>query len=126
MYTAGVTNENYLRAVQVADANGVVTFRSIFPGTYSGRWPHAHFEVYENLAAASSSRNARATSQLALPEDVCRAVYATDSGYSQSIPNLDRLTLATDNIFRDGWALQLASMTGNTAAGYVASLLVGV
>jgi len=44
MYTA--PDASYLRGVQVADANGTVTFQSIWPGCYDGRWPHVHFEVY--------------------------------------------------------------------------------
>ena len=44
LYTA--PDENYLRGVQVADADGYVTFTTIFPGCYPGRWPHMHFEIY--------------------------------------------------------------------------------
>ena len=47
LYTSGVTNQNYLRGVQEADANGQVTFKTIYPGAYNGRWPHIHFEVFE-------------------------------------------------------------------------------
>ena len=46
LYSQGVTNENYLRGVQEADSNGVVTFTSVYPACYSGRWPHIHYEVY--------------------------------------------------------------------------------
>ena len=46
-----------------------MTFTSIYPAAYSGRWPHIHFEVYPSLADATTAR-AAATSQLALPEDV--------------------------------------------------------
>jgi protocatechuate 3,4-dioxygenase beta subunit len=45
LYSSGVTNQNYLRGVQEADASGKVTFTTIFPGCYAGRWPHIHFEV---------------------------------------------------------------------------------
>jgi len=55
LYTNGVTNQNYLRGVQEADASGQVTFDSIFPACYQGRWPHFHFEVYPNLSAATSA-----------------------------------------------------------------------
>ena len=54
LYSSGVTNQNYLRGVQEADGSGVVTFTTIFPGCYAGRWPHIHFEVYPSLAAARS------------------------------------------------------------------------
>ena len=56
LYSSGITNQNYLRGVQVSDASGLVSFTSIFPGCYSGRWPHIHFEVYRSLALATSGR----------------------------------------------------------------------
>jgi len=126
MYSAGATAENYLRGVQVADANGIVRFTTVFPGAYTGRWPHIHFEVYPALAAATSSANKLATSQLALPEEVCRLVYAGADGYPGSLTNLDRTPLARDNVFADGWDQQMASVSGDTAAGYRASLVVGI
>ena len=51
---------------------------------YDGRWPHIHFEVYPSLAKATNSANKIATSQMALPEDTAKAVYAT-AGYEQSV-----------------------------------------
>ncbi len=45
MYSEAVVDENYLRGVQEADADGNVEFTTIFPAAYSGRWPHMHFEV---------------------------------------------------------------------------------
>jgi protocatechuate 3,4-dioxygenase beta subunit len=126
MYSEGVENENYLRGVQVADADGVVSFTSVFPACYSGRWPHIHFEVYPDEASISDSANVIATSQIALPQDVCDAVYA-ESGYEQSVENLSQLSLETDGIFSDdGGASQLATVTGDVAAGYAVSLAVGV
>jgi protocatechuate 3,4-dioxygenase beta subunit len=35
--------------VQEADANGQATFTSIFPGAYSGRWPHIHYTAGLNV-----------------------------------------------------------------------------
>ncbi|HKG92025.1 MAG TPA: intradiol ring-cleavage dioxygenase [Gemmatimonadaceae bacterium] len=125
LYLSGVTNQNWLRGVQAADANGVVTFTSIYPGCYSGRWPHIHFEVYRSVTAAQSVSNKIATSQIALPKATSDAVYAT-SGYTGSAGNLSRITLATDNVFSDGAALELATVTGNATDGYVASLTVAV
>ena len=77
LYSSGVTNQNWLRGVQAADASGKVKFTSIFPGCYSGRWPHIHFEVYQSLTAAQSVSNKIATSQIALPKASCDLVYAT-------------------------------------------------
>ncbi|MDF1504763.1 intradiol ring-cleavage dioxygenase [Roseisolibacter sp. H3M3-2] len=125
LYSAGVTNQNYLRGVQKADAEGKVRFTSIFPGCYAGRWPHIHFEVFASLAAATDVRNKVATSQIALPKATSDLVYAT-SGYEASVRNLAGITLATDNVFRDGSALELATVTGSVAQGFTAALTVGV
>ena len=125
MYSQGAQNENYCRGVQVADANGKVKYTTIFPAAYSGRWPHAHFEVYPSLDRASSSSNKLVTSQLALPDDVCKTVFAT-AGYEQSVRNHAQTTLQTDMVFRDGVELQMPKVTGSVAAGYAATLTVGV
>ena len=111
--------------MQEADANGKVTFTSIFPGCYAGRWPHIHFEVYPSLAAATNVANKIATSQIALPKAACDLVYAT-AGYESSVTNLSQVTLATDNVFSDGSALELATMTGSVASGFTAALTVAV
>jgi protocatechuate 3,4-dioxygenase beta subunit len=120
-----VTDQNYLRGVQEADDNGRITFTAVFPGCYAGRWPHAHFEVFDSLDDATAGSAARRTSQLALPEGDCNAVYA-DSRYGNSASDLSRLSLDTDGIFRDGWADQLATVSGSVDDGYTASLLVRV
>ncbi|WP_439902658.1 intradiol ring-cleavage dioxygenase [Microbacterium azadirachtae] len=126
MYSSGIENETYLRGVQVADADGRVSFTSIFPGCYSGRWPHIHFEVYPSAADVTDSANAIATSQIALPQSACDAVYAT-SGYDGSAQNLAQTSLTSDNVFGDdGGALQLAATTGDPAKGYTATLTVRV
>jgi protocatechuate 3,4-dioxygenase beta subunit len=125
MYSQGITDENYLRGVQIADANGRVKFSSIFPACYSGRWPHIHFEVYPSVSKATSASGKIATSQIALPEDACRLVFATD-GYRSSLSNLSRVTLATDNVFGDGYSHQLGTVTGSAAKGFTVALSVPV
>jgi protocatechuate 3,4-dioxygenase beta subunit len=117
LYSQGVTGENYLRGVQEADSRGQVRFTTIFPACYSGRWPHIHFEVYPSLAQATNGANKIATSQMALPEATCQAVYAT-SGYEQSRSSLSRVSLDTDNVFRDGYDLQVPTVTGDPSSGY--------
>ena len=126
MYSSGLEDVDYLRGVQVADAEGTVSFTSIFPGCYSGRWPHIHFEVYPDVGSITDSANAIATSQMALPEAACSTVYA-DARYDGSAENLAQTTLASDNVFGDdSAALQLATVTGSADAGYTASLVVSI
>ena len=84
MYSQGVEDQNFLRGVQIADSDGRVRFTSIFPACYDGRWPHIHFEVYPDEASITDATTAIATSQVALPQDVCETVYAT-SGYEASV-----------------------------------------
>jgi len=126
MYSQGVTNENYLRGVQAAGADGVVTFQSIFPACYSGRWPHIHFEVYPSIAKATDPANKIATSQIALPEATCKIVYAT-SGYEQSVTNLSQVSLKSDNVFGDdGGVHELGTIRGDVSSGMTVTLAVPV
>ena len=126
MYDSGLQNENYLRGVQEADANGQVTFTTIYPGAYSGRWPHIHFEVFESMGNATAAGQVLAVSQIALTEAACKEVYAS-AGYESSAQNFPRTTLKSDNVFgNDGGIYQLATMTGSVSAGYAAGLNVTV
>ena len=125
LYTAGATNQNYLRGIQATDADGRVTFTTIYPACYPGRWPHIHFEVYPSLAMATSVSNKQATSQLALPKATNDLVFAT-AGYEASVRNQAQVTLASDNVFSDGASLELATISGSLAGGLTATLTVAV
>jgi protocatechuate 3,4-dioxygenase beta subunit len=125
LYSQGVTNQNYLRGVQAADKDGWVAFSSIFPAAYDGRWPHIHFEVYSDVAAATGGGKPVATSQLALPKATCDLVYAT-SGYEQSVRNLAGTTLARDMVFSDGTSQQIPNVNGSVKDGFEIALTVPV
>jgi len=125
MYSDGVTEENFLRGVQIADENGVVSFTSIFPGCYAGRWPHIHFEVFQDLDGATSASRPIVTSQIALPEGASREAYLTD-GYDNSLSNLQSSSIDRDMVFGDGYESQLATVDGDPTSGYTAILVVGV
>ena len=121
LYSEEIASENYLRGVQEAGADGSLEFTSIFPAAYDGRWPHIHFEVYKSLDDATNATNKLRTSQLALPEDVCNEVYATE-GYEASVGNLASTSLSRDMVFSDGYSLQMATVTGSVDEGYTATL----
>ncbi|WP_342353733.1 hypothetical protein [Gordonia zhaorongruii] len=126
LYSEGIENETYLRGVQVADEDGAVTFTSIVPACYPGRWPHVHFEVYPDVGSITDHTEAIATSQLALPKAMCDVVYKR-SEYGGSAKNLARITLATDNVFGDdNGKSQVAKVMGNAVSGYTATLPVRV
>jgi protocatechuate 3,4-dioxygenase beta subunit len=127
---SGAANESYLRGVQVTDANGQVTFTTIFPACYDGRWPHMHFEIFSSLANALGGRYSILTSQLALPSAVCGTVYADTATYPSSTANFARVSLSSDGVFADNTSAQIAqqtpTFTGSVAAGYTAAAIIGI
>ena len=126
MYSDAVIDETYLRGIQVADAQGQVTFTTIVPGCYTGRWTHIHFEVYPDAASATNVSNQIATSQVAFPQDMLDAVYALDT-YPGSARNLAQIgSLSNDNVFSDGWDLEMGTFTGDPSTGYVGTLAVAI
>ncbi|WP_347110933.1 hypothetical protein AAHB33_09275 [Paenarthrobacter sp. S56] len=126
MYSQGIQNETYLRGVQVTDAEGQVTYSSIYPACYSGRWPHIHFEVYPSIGDITDSTKAISTSQVALPQVISETVYKLPE-YKGSSSNLSKVSLNSDNVFGDdGGALQLAQVSGDTSSGYRVALTVAV
>jgi protocatechuate 3,4-dioxygenase beta subunit len=111
MQSVNYTTVNFLRGRQVTDANGLVSFTSIFPGWYSGRAPHVHIHVYD------ASGNSLLVTQIAFPADVCNTVYTTATNYytrgTQDTSNTQ------DNVFSDTLASELATVTGSVANGYI-------
>ena len=123
-------DRNYLRGLQISDAAGQVTFQTIFPACYDGRWPHMHFEVFADAAAAVSGADSILTSQLVMPAPEAAAVYAGTALYAASIGNLGDVSVAGDNVFGDNTdaqvAAQTAVLTGDAVAGFVGTVTVGV
>lgn len=121
---------SYLRAVGVTGADGTVTFTTVFPGCYRGRYPHMHFEIYPSLAKATSYENRVLTSQLAMPEAACEAVYKTGGAYAESVGNYAASPLVGDGIFADNTSRQLAAQTPTLvedgAGGYRGQVTIGL
>ena len=116
--------------VTLDDYRRQVTFTTIVPGCYAGRYPHIHFEVFSSLANATSGNYAVLISQLAIPAAVCEAVYADSSVYGASLSRFRNTSIASDNIFGDNSSAQTAVMTlttsGSASAGYSANTTVGI
>lgn len=126
----GASDRNYLRGVGISDAGGVVRFTTIFPACYPGRWPHLHFEVFSSAEMAVSGKGALLTSQFALPEAECRAVYDSQPLYAASRDTINGVSLKRDGIFRNasdiGLDAQMLVLTGNPSTGYRATGRVGI
>jgi protocatechuate 3,4-dioxygenase beta subunit len=110
------TGATYLRGVQTTDSHGQVTFKTLYPGWYMGRATHIHVQVFIDGAS-------KKVTQLAFPETVNAAVYKTGV-YAAKGQN--PTTNASDMVFADSLQNELATVTGDGAAGYTAALTIGV
>ena len=116
---ANTVGQTFCRGIQLSDANGQVTFTTIYPGWYAGRITHIHFQVYLNNGLV-------ATSQIAFPEVITQAVYNT-SLYVAKGQNTSVRSFAADNVFADGTTYQMCNIATNAATGgYDAELTVGI
>ena len=122
--------ETYLRGIQLTDGNGEVTFTTIVPGAYAGRYPHIHFEVFSSLAAATSGRSSLLISQFALPYTQSQEVYTDTAVYGSSVTRLPQTPMASDNVFGDNTTAQITqqtiAMSGSRSTGYTGTVLVGI
>ena len=108
------TDQHFLRGRQVTDSNGKVAFSSIFPGWYQGRATHIHVHVYD------SSGNSLLVTQIAFPEGNSSAVTlvnnASDLGYTKGLNGYTYN--GEDNVFSDGVATEMSSISGSVDAGF--------
>jgi protocatechuate 3,4-dioxygenase beta subunit len=104
MQQANYTSVHFLRGRQITDTDGVVHFKTIYPGWYSGRAPHIHVHVYH------ASGKSLLITQIAFPETTSAQVYA--QGVYASHGKADTKN-ANDNVFRDGISTELATITGD-------------
>jgi protocatechuate 3,4-dioxygenase beta subunit len=115
MQPTDYTSNHFLRGRQVTDTNGLVSYTSVFPGWYQGRATHIHVHIY--TAGGSSLL----ITQIAFPEGATSAVNtvnaATAYGYTKGMTGYTYN--ASDNVFSDGTANEMASISGSLAAGYV-------
>ena len=110
------TGQTFLRGIQTTDTNGQVTFTTIYPGWYAGRATHIHVDVVRSGVLVK-------TTQIAFPESVTAAVYASGVYASKG---QNSTTNASDNVFSDGTTSEMATLTGSTASGYTATLTIGI
>jgi protocatechuate 3,4-dioxygenase beta subunit len=109
-------SETYLRGIQTTDANGRVTFTTVYPGWYQGRATHIHVEVTMN------GRSLKVT-QIAFPDSTTSAVYS-NGVYAARGQN--PTSNVRDGIFADSLSSELATVTGDPASGLTATFTVGV
>lgn len=115
MQQTNYTSQDFLRGRQTTNSSGVVSFTSIFPGWYQSRATHIHVHIY------TASGTSVLISQIAFPEGSGSAVTtvnaATAYGYTKGMTGYTYN--AQDNVFSDGTATEMSTITGSLATGYV-------
>jgi protocatechuate 3,4-dioxygenase beta subunit len=110
------TTQTYLRGIQTTNANGEVTFITIYPGWYQGRATHIHLEVTINGVP-------RKVTQMAFPETVNNSVHTSGVYASRGTNPMSNLS---DGIFADSLSSEIVTPTGDAASGYAVTFQVGV
>jgi protocatechuate 3,4-dioxygenase beta subunit len=100
---------HFLRGRQAADANGKVSFLTIYPGWYPGRAPHIHLEIL------SSTGSSLLVTQIAFPENISGEVYS--SPFYSANGQADTKN-SVDNVFADSLVNEIGTVTGNVTDGY--------
>lgn len=122
MQSVNYTSVHFLRGRQTTDENGLVTFTSIFPGWYSGRATHIHVHIY------NAGGTSLLVTQIAFPEGSNSAVAlvnaSTANGYTKGLSGYTYN--ASDNVFSDSVANELAALTGSVSEGFVLKHTINV
>ena len=101
------TNESFLRGRQTTNAQGRVSFTSIYPGWYPGRAPHLHVEI-------KRGNSSLLITQVAFPENISKTVYA-----SQGYKGVFDTANSSDDIFQGSLSKNMAdSVNGDLNKGY--------
>lgn len=119
MRNVSTKGERYLRGTQMTQADGSVTFDTIYPGWYPGRTPHIHVKVFLDTATML-------TGQVYFPDDMSARIYKGRAPYA-SRPVADT-TNSSDFLFkqgeREGGGTMLA--VSEDAGRVVGTLLIAV
>lgn len=117
--TLSYVGKTFLRGYQLSGSDGNVKFTTIYPGWYTGRATHIHFEVYVDSVL-------KKTTQIAFPQTINDAV---DVSTLYAGLGVNPVTNANDSVFGDS-ATDLASetitLTGSISAGYSGSYTIGI
>ena len=105
----------FMRGLQRTNASGVATFRTVYPGWYTGRAVHIHVKVHLGGSVVH-------TGQLFFPEAVTDAVYKRAPYNRRPGPDMRN---GADSIFVNGGRKSLLAMQ-RSGAGYIGTLRMGV
>lgn len=111
--TAGA---RWLRGTQFANADGVASFDTIYPGWYEGRAPHVHIKAW-------MADGREITSQLYFPETLSDRIYR-ESAYGGRGGR--RMRNDEDGIFRRAGSSAPIAQVEAAAAGYDGAIVIAL
>ena len=115
-FGAGSGNRTFMRGIQRTDANGVATFRTVYPGWYQGRAVHIHVKVHMRGRVVH-------TGQLFFSDSLTDRVYRNapyNKRPKRTTPN------ANDSIFVNGGRRSMLAVNRRAAGGYLGKITMGV
>jgi protocatechuate 3,4-dioxygenase beta subunit len=120
LYSAVDSDTDFLRGYQVTNANGAVTFTTIFPGWYRGRAIHIHLKVRTYDGATETYEY---TSQLFFSETTIGQAYGVAPYSANGTPDVSN---AEDGIYAETGGTSLVQMSGSPSAGYTGTVTLGL
>jgi len=114
-FGAGRGSRTFMRGIQRTNANGVATFRTVYPGWYQGRTVHIHVKVHVKGRVVH-------TGQLFFSDALTDRVYR-NAPYNKR-PNRTTRN-ANDSIFINGGRRSLLAIR-RAAGGYLGKITMGV
>lgn len=112
MQSTNYQSVNWYRGRQVTDTNGLVTFKTIFPGWYMGRATHIHVHVYD------ATGKSLLVTQIAFQDSLCIEINTKGSAYGYKKGTSGYTYNNADNVFSDGVDKEMSTVTGSLDAGY--------
>jgi protocatechuate 3,4-dioxygenase beta subunit len=111
------TGEKFLRGVQHTDEQGLVSFKTIYPGWYRGRTTHVHFKVFPD-------ENSVMTGQIFFPDDLSEHLFTNVAPYNDRSEKRDMWN-RQDGIARRAGPLSQAALR-ETQSAYEALMIIAV
>ncbi|PBC97782.1 Dioxygenase [Streptomyces sp. OV198] len=124
-------DQTYLRGYQVANANGVVKFETIFPGWYTPRTTHIHVRVHtggEKADGTYEGGKVNFTGQFFFDDDIAAEVQALEP-YSKHTGSYTKLA---DDMVYDGGGASSGLLTlkpvhkKDPSKGFKGSIILGI
>ncbi|HZR36099.1 MAG TPA: hypothetical protein VFA75_12025 [Nevskia sp.] len=117
--------QSWLRGYQITDASGAVTFKTIVPGWYQGRTTHIHLRLRSSYNSSASLSDGSNTTQLFFPQALVDSIDTTVAPYSAEGRN--STTNAADRVYTEQTEGRMEmTLSGDSANGYVASVIIGL